>query len=364
MASNAALELKFQSADFNGWQTAYSFDFARRAVPTKPLIGRLEFINATREFSVQIDEVWRHLTTPREHEIMPQLVVLFREFMAADDEIFAAYQSGDPARIAAAHDQVLGEETDRYEKIAHLTDVLVKLIRERTQRSLSAHDQTAALLRQELWGMGALGLVFSAVLTVLLMKSMSKVNALVAELSKQALTDPLTDLPNRRSWNNRIGVELARASRLSYPLAMVMIDFDHFKQFNDQHGHIEGDILLRSAAHAWNQTLREGDLLCRIGGEEFALLLPGCHAADASRLVDRLRPVTPLRQTFSAGIAVWMNDETQVQLFSRADAALYQAKLEGRNRTIIASEIMDQAGAGPHLSGSMLRQTATRPTSS
>lgn len=337
-ASNAALELKFLSADFNGWQTAYALDFARRSPPTAPLIGRLEFVDSTRKFSLQMKVLESHLATPEERQTMLQLETTFRAFMSADEQIFAAYESGDPARIRAAHDEVLKAEVERFQEIARNTDHLVNRIRDRTLSSLNKHHQTATMIRRELWSTGALGLVFCAALTLLLIKSMRKTDALVAELSKQALADALTGLPNRRSWDQRICSELSRADRLHYPIAVVALDFDYFKKFNDAHGHLEGDNLLRLAANAWSHALRESDLLARIGGEEFALLLPGCSAAEAGRLVERIRPITPLGQTFSAGIAVRVGGETSTALFSRADAALYQAKLLGRNRTVIAPE--------------------------
>lgn len=346
-AANAAFELKFQSADLNGWQTAYAFDFGRHAVPADHVQGRKQFLAAAQKFGLQTAEVRRHLATAEELQAMSQLEDTFRSFMSTDAEIFAAYQSGDPERIRAANDQVLGIEIERFETITRLADTVVQFSRKRTEQGLYAHYHTATQIWKQLWGIEALGLAVAAALTLLLIKSMRKAEALVVELGKQALTDPLTELPNRRIWDSRIGVELARAERLAYPLALVVIDLDHFKAFNDEFGHIKGDELLRSAARAWQQTLREGDLLARVGGEEFALLLPGCTADDASALVERLRPVVPFRQTFSAGIALWSQGENSVELFSRADAALYQAKMDGRNRTTIAAKPVIDAGARP-----------------
>jgi diguanylate cyclase (GGDEF)-like protein len=131
-------------------------------------------------------------------------------------------------------------------------------------------------------------------------------------------------------------VEIARADRLGYPFTVVMLDLDHFKRFNDRRGHAAGDALLRGAAQAWRTQLRPTDVLARYGGEEFTLVLPSCDAAQAVQLVDRLRPLTPDLQTFSAGIAQRQTDEGPADLLLRADAALLAAKRGGRNRSVIS----------------------------
>jgi diguanylate cyclase (GGDEF)-like protein len=133
-----------------------------------------------------------------------------------------------------------------------------------------------------------------------------------------------------------VPVEFARARRSGQPLALVMIDIDHFKRYNDRRGHAAGDALLRAAAQGWARQLRPTDLIARYGGEEFTLVLPACSEDQAAQLIDRLRPLMPDRQTFSAGVAAWDGDETTNELVQRADRALLQAKKRGRNRTTIA----------------------------
>jgi diguanylate cyclase len=114
-----------------------------------------------------------------------------------------------------------------------------------------------------------------------------------------------------------------------------MIDLDRFKRFNDELGHQAGDRLLRGTAAAWRGALRAVDRIARYGGEEFIVLLPGTDADGAEALVERLRPVTPAGQTFSAGVATWSSPETSDELIARADRALYLAKETGRNRTAV-----------------------------
>jgi diguanylate cyclase (GGDEF)-like protein len=116
-----------------------------------------------------------------------------------------------------------------------------------------------------------------------------------------------------------------------------MIDLDHFKRFNDEYGHLAGDQLLKSAASAWTNQIRETDMLARIGGEEFVLVLPDADLDDAEPIVAKLRAITPLGQTFSAGVARWDSSQLPDELLRAADAALYAAKSGGRARTAVAA---------------------------
>jgi diguanylate cyclase (GGDEF)-like protein len=124
-----------------------------------------------------------------------------------------------------------------------------------------------------------------------------------ARLEELALTDALTGLPNRRAWEQRLPGELARAARDGSPLCLALLDLDHFKAFNDRHGHPAGDALLRDAAAAWSRELRAGDLLARYGGEEFVLVLPNCAAHEAEAIAERVRARTPAGETCSIGVA-------------------------------------------------------------
>ncbi len=158
--------------------------------------------------------------------------------------------------------------------------------------------------------------------------------ALLAKLNRLALTDELTGLANRRAWRQTLTRELAGAQRAGQSLCVAMLDLDHFKAYNDTHGHQAGDHALADIAHAWVGQLRAGDILARYGGEEFAALLPNLQLPAAETVLARLRAATPHDQTCSAGLASFNGTETAEQLVNRADAALYAAKAAGRNRTI------------------------------
>ena len=111
-----------------------------------------------------------------------------------------------------------------------------------------------------------------------------------------------------------------------------MLDLDHFKQFNDQHGHQAGDHLLKSVASCWIRQTRATDMLARVGGEEFVLVLPGADIADADLVVGTLREAGPPGPTFSAGLAQWDGGALADELLESADAAMYRAKRDGRDR--------------------------------
>jgi len=157
---------------------------------------------------------------------------------------------------------------------------------------------------------------------------------LVEQLSRLAATDPLTGLHNRRAWDHELDATLARAT--AGRCCVAIVDLDHFKAFNDAHGHLAGDRLLKEAAAAWRAVLRGGDVLARYGGEEFAVLLPKCGLDDARTILARLRACTPAAQTCSAGLAVWDGRESSDALIGRADAALYAAKRRGRDQLVVA----------------------------
>jgi diguanylate cyclase (GGDEF)-like protein/PAS domain S-box-containing protein len=160
---------------------------------------------------------------------------------------------------------------------------------------------------------------------------------LLARVEAMARTDALTGLPNRRAWDEELRRELGRAGRQGHPLAVVMLDLDHFKAFNDAHGHQAGDGVLAELGRAWRTVVRVSDLVARYGGEEFAALLPACPPGEAATAVERLRAVIPAEQTCSAGIAYWDGHETPEALTGRTDLALYQAKRAGRDRVVTAA---------------------------
>jgi diguanylate cyclase (GGDEF)-like protein len=168
-------------------------------------------------------------------------------------------------------------------------------------------------------------------------------------VERQALVDGLTGLANRRQCEDTLASELARLERFGGPLALVVADLDWFKDVNDRYGHPSGDAVLREFAQLLRETVRDVDLAGRWGGEEFLLILPGTDLAGGARVAERVRVAlagrivlsadgSPIPVTASLGVAATPPASTAAELFSAADAALYEAKRNGKNRVETAPE--------------------------
>jgi diguanylate cyclase (GGDEF)-like protein/PAS domain S-box-containing protein len=168
-------------------------------------------------------------------------------------------------------------------------------------------------------------------------------------LQEQALRDPLTRLFNRRMLDEALQLDFARARRKSASVAIIMADIDHFKQVNDSFGHDCGDYVLQRLAGALQGQMRSGDLVCRYGGEEFTLILPGCSVAAACERAEQIRAI--LRRmdwataacqipaiTLSFGVATFpLHGATPERVLKAADTAMLSAKVAGRDRVVVAS---------------------------
>jgi len=232
-------------------------------------------------------------------------------------------------RLAAA-------EQAEFKAIETALDSLLAARRSRIDHAARLERQADQAARVSVFAAGALGLALGLALTFVAWRSQTVNAILMTLLSQLAREDGLTGVANRRTLDERLPQEMARAKRQKTPLSVVMIDLDHFKRFNDRRGHAAGDALLRNSAQAWLRQLRPTDLLARYGGEEFTLVLPSCDEEQAEHMVERLQPLMPERQTFSAGIATWNGHDSPQALLAMADRALLQAKRGGRNRIVIS----------------------------
>jgi diguanylate cyclase (GGDEF)-like protein len=178
------------------------------------------------------------------------------------------------------------------------------------------------------------------------------------ELDRLASTDPLTGLYNRRMFFRRMDEEVARAGRTAAPMCLIYVDIDHFKDINDIHGHAAGDAVLQQVARTMTRIIRRGDVLGRIGGEEFLILLPDTPGSAGQRIAERLRQRVEhatiiyagqkIKVTISAGVfhaadPVGLSLDEMVKV---ADQALYEAKESGRNRVVYRGEEENNNSAG------------------
>ncbi|EWC41450.1 GGDEF domain-containing protein [Stutzerimonas stutzeri] len=163
---------------------------------------------------------------------------------------------------------------------------------------------------------------------------------------QKALQDPLTGLPNRAAWNERLDMEFARWQRYGGDLLLAVLDVDHFKRVNDGYGHLAGDRVLKIIGSELRKRLRQTDFISRFGGEEFVVLLPGTPYESGRQLLDALRESIGncpfhfkgerIAITLSAGLTAFAAGDTTERAFARADGALYRAKEAGRNRVELA----------------------------
>jgi len=190
------------------------------------------------------------------------------------------------------------------------------------------------------------GVIFTALAPLTVASVMAARNALLARLVRLASHDSLTHALNRGGFMTSAEAMLATTKVLRQPVAVLMMDIDFFKAVNDHHGHAAGDVVLTSFAHVAQGYLRKGDLLGRLGGEEFAVLLPACTPEAACGIAQRIcdgfaaHPVAvgsgaPLHSTVSIGVACWDRPSIPMEaMLGAADAALYTAKRSGRNRIV------------------------------
>lgn len=185
--------------------------------------------------------------------------------------------------------------------------------------------------------------LITAIMTAVFAWAFTKRNEVQhAELERLAMHDALTGLQNRRAFDRRIAHYLKRLSVNAEQCTLALLDIDNFKQINDRHGHDVGDGVLRALAELLSKHLRDTDSVYRFGGEEFVMLLPGGNSAAMTERMEGLRRLIECKLrcngmpvTVSIGISAWQRGDDDSSWLARADAAMYRAKREGRNRVVM-----------------------------
>jgi diguanylate cyclase (GGDEF)-like protein len=200
---------------------------------------------------------------------------------------------------------------------------------------------------------------------------LAKVSGRERALLHLALLDPLTGVFNRRSFIEFSGKEEARARRSGGEFAVLMVDIDHFKRINDDHGHPAGDAVIKALADVCTRTLRPTDMIARYGGEEFVVNLPDTDAAQARLVAERVRKAVadarvpsehgPIEFTVSIGLATCSDETPLAEAIERADKALYAAKRDGRNRVATSASGVGAPGVRARHAPAP-RQPAPAPT--
>jgi diguanylate cyclase len=173
-----------------------------------------------------------------------------------------------------------------------------------------------------------------------------KLKARLTDEKRLSMRDPLTQIPNRMAYEQRVGEEIERWTRFSQPTCIAVWDIDEFKTINDNYGHRAGDKVLSVVAECLANSIRSTDFIARYGGEEFVMLLPGTTMPDALRLAEEMREAVtqlgfhfrgaPVSITISCGITALVDGDEAENAFDRADRAMYRAKETGRNRVVSA----------------------------
>ncbi len=283
-----------------------------------------------------LDDIGRYPLAPPDRAMYATVRQQVESFDQVHGEIDALARQGNRDSELAASTKVLEVAAPLARDIADGIGVLDAKLADRAMRAAEDSGSAAERARWALVAFSALSLLVALLLANSLGKALADSGRLMKQLAELARIDGLTGLPNRRAWDEELVKALHRARRTSQPCSVVLLDLDHFKRYNDTHGHQAGDALLRETARGLAAKLRAGDLIARYGGEEFALLLHGCDGTNAVKFFDRLHSATLEGQTFSAGVAESDGAEEGSAAVQRADEALYRAKAGGRNQTQLA----------------------------
>jgi len=268
--------------------------------------------------------------------------IQFNGFVAEAMKLRQNLAKGQDWQVKMASMRRISHDGDALLKALDLRMSTLERMGESTLRSFSR--LVVGLLGAALAGLLLTGWAILRPMVAEVVRDREQLESLNRSLETQAGTDKLTGAYNRRTWDVEIRREFSKARRQGVRLSLVMTDLDLFKRVNDEHGHQRGDLVLQEFTQRLRQAVRASDTVFRLGGEEFAVLLPGTDLEQGRLTAEKLRegvarsPLSGLAITASFGVADTGGDESPDELFRRADQALYAAKANGRNRVEIAKK--------------------------
>jgi diguanylate cyclase (GGDEF)-like protein len=337
--SNAALELKAEL-----YQIRSSLLYATLIQADANAMGEtIIFIEARERLAEENIAVMQ-----RRYSGDPQQIINLRQKWQALNQVRdLIVQALENTRFAQANRLIETDWTARFSEVARLNESILAYANQRA-------NQYVEESQQRLQRHTKAGLVYaSLLLTLFLLVSVFvvwRIYHLHIEADKFAFTDFLTGIANRRHFMHELESEIRRSRRYDAPFSFAMVDIDHFKKINDQHGHPAGDLILQNFCLKCVNALRTNDMVGRLGGEEFGILMPMTDLHEAARVIERLRSEIDhsvlvengekIHYTASFGLVSTsqLNDQQGLAHMMRmADAALYSAKQQGRNRVFIAN---------------------------
>jgi diguanylate cyclase (GGDEF)-like protein len=278
----------------------------------------------------------------------PQQVINLRQKWQALNQVRdQILQKLEDTKFSEANRLIETDWTSRFAEVARLNESILGFANQRATQYVNESQQR--LQRHTKAGLIYAGLLLSLFLLVSVFV-VSRIYRLHIEADKFAFTDFLTGIANRRHFMHELESEIRRSQRYEAPFSFAMVDIDHFKKINDKHGHYAGDVVLQNFCLRCVNALRTSDMVGRLGGEEFGILMPMTDLHEATRVIERLRSEIDhsvliengekIHYTASFGLVSTsqLNDQQGLSHMMRmADAALYSAKQQGRNRVFIAN---------------------------
>jgi diguanylate cyclase (GGDEF)-like protein len=347
---DAALAVQLYSAQMQSRQLAYLLQlFAGRADFAQATEAHSEFVSARNALAENLPSLRSVQPGSALYEHATRLLVEFDKFLAADTALTTALSKAG----TTVRDTNVAQLSQQAQLISAGISASAELAsndaRAQAWAAANAMDKRRSQLRTVAIALACTMLALLSIGKLMLRRYAQTNKRLLTELEQLSMQDPLTGCANRRAWNTAIKRELNRTRYSNHCLSVAELDLDFFKQYNDQYGHAQGDALLKRFVECAQGVIGPNEMLARLGGEEFAVLIPNARASELALRVDIIRHAFSSSGSFSAGITESLPGDTVDTLFARADAALYDAKRNGRNCSVVvtgAAKTSAQSGSG------------------